>query len=171
MGISQVLAIHNMRKCRPLKERFDQKYIPEPNSGCWLWTGATNRLGYGSIGSGRRKANGGGTIEAHVASWRLAHGDVPSGLFVCHRCDNPSCVNPAHLFLGTPRENSQDAVKKGRMPKGDAHPGAALTSDCVRRIRKLRNVGLTYREIGEQIGVNAGTVGCVVRGKTWIHVE
>jgi len=91
-------------------ERFEAKYIPEPNSGCWLWTASCWENGYGQISL----PNTFKIVGAHVASWMLHQGPIPEGLFVCHSCDMPPCVNPEHLFLGTQKENMQDAARKGR---------------------------------------------------------
>lgn len=78
------------------------------DSGCWEWTGARLVKGYGLVG------NVGGTIQAHRAAWLLTHFVIPDGMQVLHRCDNPPCINPAHLFLGTPADNMRDMVAKGR---------------------------------------------------------
>ena len=97
--------------CLPIYERFNQKFIPEPNTGCWLWIARLNNRGYGVIGRGRR---GDGTTAAHRVSWELFCGLIPNGMHVLHKCDNPPCVNPQHLFLGTHGDNMRDAVRKGR---------------------------------------------------------
>jgi len=97
-------------KHKSLKERFNNKWTPEPYSGCWLWTGGINGYGYGAIGAGYPQRMRG----AHRASWELFCGDIPKGIQVLHRCDTPCCVNPLHLFLGTPSDNIKDKMVKGR---------------------------------------------------------
>lgn len=99
-----------MRKT--LLERFNSKYIPEPNSGCWLWIGGEHKFGYGVMGDENHKST-----AAHRISYRLFNGEITDGLCVLHRCDVPQCVNPAHLFLGTKKDNTRDAMKKGRLVK------------------------------------------------------
>ncbi len=92
-----------------LQQRFDEKWIPEPNSNCWLWTASVNKQGYGHIGVG------GKVLLAHRISWFLHHGEMPpSNLDVCHHCDTPGCVNPKHLFVGTVTDNLYDCIDKGR---------------------------------------------------------
>ena len=82
--------------------------MPIPEAGCFLWLGAVNERGYGRVYSGRRM------WQAHRLSWTQANGPIPAGMFVCHRCDTPSCVNPEHLFIGSPRDNVIDMAAKGR---------------------------------------------------------
>jgi hypothetical protein len=94
---------------RDPRDIFDQFYIPEPNSGCWLWLGTVTRFGYGRLGVRKTKE------RAHRFSLQMFTGEQGRGLFVCHKCDVPSCVNPEHLFWGTQKDNLQDAAKKGRM--------------------------------------------------------
>lgn len=109
-----------MKRAKPLSERFAEQTLPEPNTGCLLWTGAVSGFGYGVIGSGGR---GGQTIKAHRLAWEMAHGAVPDGLCVLHKCDTPACVNASHLFLGTRQANVDDMMAKGRHRVGVRHSG------------------------------------------------
>ena len=96
---------------KTLEEFFWERVSPEPNSGCWLWTGRYQTFGYGDIQLYRNAPH----ISAHRASWSIHSGDIPDGMCVCHKCDVPECVNPDHLFLGSQQDNMLDAHKKGRL--------------------------------------------------------
>ncbi len=144
--------------------------------GCWEWqaarSGFQNR--YGVLGVRRR------LVYAHRFSWQLHNGDIPAGMLVCHKCDNPICVRPDHLFLGTPKDNSQDAVRKGRMARGERsgaflnrgtmrgerNPQSKLTVNDVREIRRLAGTE-TRDEIGRRFGVHPGYVSLILNRRTW----
>jgi len=140
----------------------------QPVDSCWLWAGARQPKGYGTLNVE------GKSVKAHRLSYELHHGPIPKGLHVLHRCDNPPCVNPAHLWAGTNMENIADKMAKGREPnlKGEKHPLAMLTEADVKQIRALHAAGgLNYAQIGARFGVEKHVVGMVIRRETWRHVE
>jgi len=139
------------------------------DTGCWEWTGSRDKpYGYGRMGLVGR---GGQTVRrAHVFSWTLANGPIPAGLFVCHHCDNPPCIRPDHLFVGTPKENTQDASQKWRLCHGTAHPKAKLNEDAVREIRRRFTHGSTASSLAVVFDVAPSTIMQVVTRKTWRHV-
>ena len=147
-----------------MRERFEAKVSPEPNTGCWLWTSAVRKVGYGMFWMN------GAFHGAHRVSYELYVGPIPAGLFVCHRCDVRSCVNPVHLFLGTQAENMADMAAKGRSSRGVRNSKARLDEDGVRRIRML-SPHVPQREIGRRLGVNQSTIRDVLLGRTWRHVD
>jgi hypothetical protein len=145
---------------------------PEPNSGCWLWVGNALPSGYGLF---RLRDNGRiARMTAHRASYVLHFGAFPRNLFVCHRCDNPPCVNPDHLFLGSAADNAHDRNTKGRsvgQGKGEAHSLAKITEEQARRIIALVAPGqMTAREIARDVGTTSTTVYAISVGATWKHL-
>jgi len=110
----------------------------------------------------------------HVVAYRLLRGEIPHGLLVCHKCDNPPCCNPDHLFLGTPGDNAKDSVAKGRNAKrrGEDNPLAKLSDEDVRAMRRMYSRdGATYLQLAASFGVSRANVSMIVRGVTWRHVE
>ncbi len=149
----------------PIRQRFDTKYIGEPNSGCWLWTAGVDGAGYGCISEDITRR----ILSAHRVSWELHKGLIPDGQRVLHRCDNPPCVNPDHLFLGTQKENVQDCKTKGRLnrARGEKQGLAKLTENQIIAIRQsIKNLGLTALEYG----ISRSTVSAIRNKKTWKHV-
>ena len=149
---------------KSLEERFWAE-VPWPGDGCWVWSGGIDNHGYGYIYRGH-----GDRIRAHRLSWEIHNGPIPPGMVVRHGCDNPPCVNPAHLTIGTQSDNVEDMVRRGRSARGERHSQSRLTSDDVRAIRRLRIGGAKLREIAAVYGVHSGTVGFICRGETWKDV-
>lgn len=168
------------RKCccnsrvRSLSERFWEKV--SKTESCWLWTGATARGGYGLTSADKKR------IRAHRASFEMAYGKIPEGLLVCHKCDNPPCVRPDHLFLGTQQDNVADRHEKGRtsracekqkqsVPKGEKCHLSKLTEKDVLDIRVRCQPGQrNMAQVAREYGLSSVNVQCIVHRKTWKHI-
>ena len=148
-----------------IKQRFDAKWRKD-KSGCWIWTASTAGKGYGQFRIPGTRRN----VYAHRLSWEMRNGPVPDGKLVCHRCDNPLCVNPAHLFLGDAEANLKDMAAKGRHLYGERNAQAKLTEKQVRAIHALAAKGASQRAISEKFGVGQMTINRIVRGLRWRHV-
>ena len=118
-------------KPRSIKDKFQEKYVVSGESGCWLWTASKDVEGYGQM------AHKGKRYRSHRLSFELHKGEIPDGLKVLHKCDNPSCVNPDHLFLGTHQENMDDMLAKGRQQKGSRHAHSKITEEVAALIKKF----------------------------------
>jgi len=140
---------------------------------CWNWTGHKNGPGYGKVFAKRWPGDSKTyNFSAHRLAYIYAYGMFPQGLLVCHHCDNPSCCNPAHLFLGTDTDNSADKVAKGRHARGENHGFAKLTEDNVRDIlHRFYNLGERAFRIKKVFGVSRGTIRDIVQGITWRHLD
>lgn len=161
------------RKAIPIAERFWKRV--EKTDTCWIWTGAKTHGGYGVIQSGRRPSK---IIRTHRLSYELCNGPIADGLDVCHSCDNPSCVNPSHLFLGTRSDNMRDCVAKGRLTapstcfsRGENHPRSKLTADQVRAIRIEYESGKTStRKLAEKYAISRRSIMFIIHRKQWTHI-
>ena len=151
-------------KRTPIGERFERHFMPEPNSGCWLWTGGYNNDGYGHFND----RAGSPQFLAHRYSWMHHRGPIPVGLQVLHKCDLPACVNPDHLFLGTRDDNMADMTAKGRASPGEKCGTAKLREADVRAIRADRR---KIREIAAAYGVTESSVSMIQNGKRWKHLN
>ncbi len=147
----------------PTSERFEDKVCRVPIAGCWLWMGAIDPNGYG-----RFRGPDGKTLLAHRFAFEQEVGPIPGGLDLCHRCDLPTCCNPAHMFIGTQKANMEDAVRKGRTSRGSHRPLAVLSDD---QVRAIKADGDLYKAIAARYGVNPVTIGDIKRGKSWSHVK
>ena len=161
------------RKTTPIIARFGQKVFLAQH-GCWEWAGALNDCGYGILGRGRR---GEGSVKAHRLAFELFNlVRLGPEQCVCHRCDNPRCVNPGHLFVGSQQENIADMFRKGRNKQppvlvGPANPKAKLDAAKVRRVFELRREGFSTYSIADVLGVSRVAICQVLNRQTWRHVD
>ena len=153
-----------------LAERFWAKVDKRGQDECWEWQGVKNQ-GYGRIKSGGRDSR---MLGAHRVSWELANGPIPKGkgyhgTCVLHLCDNRSCVNPAHLFLGTQGDNVHDMIDKGRDPdrRGEINGRAKLIKQDVYEIRAMLSRDMLERVIAKKYGVSQHAISLIKTGKNW----
>ncbi len=146
-----------------LEERFWEKV--NKTEGCWLWTACVSGSGYGQIRlEGKMR-------QASGVSWMLEHGSMPD-LYVCHHCDNPLCVRPDHLFLGTQKDNAQDMIMKGRKASqsGRLNSQSMLDEADVVTIRWKLSIGMTRLQIASEYGIAVSTVTGINTRRQWSHV-
>jgi hypothetical protein len=156
----------------PLKviARFWRRVAMRGLDECWQWTGRTNELGYGNFSMCNRE------YLANRIAYFLYNQHDPFGYLVCHTCDNPTCCNPAHLFLGTDSENSADMVAKGRhlmnRLRGDRNHKSKLTADQVREIRRRYAAGgISLKKLGNEFGISRPATGLIILRKNWGWLE
>lgn len=160
------------------EERFWAKVRKGEPDECWEWQAGKCPFGYGFF------FDGVGDRRAHRYSWVLQNGPIEGGLFVLHRCDNPPCVNPRHLFLGTHQDNSDDKMAKGRgghpsgdltppetRARGERHGRARITSADAAEIRGLYRDGATPTSLSKRYGLGRSTINHILKGHTWVHVR
>jgi hypothetical protein len=150
-----------------ITDRLLSKIRVNAETGCWIWTANKNNKGYGKLRVGDEKQ------YAHRVAYELYRGPIPKGIVVCHRCDNPACVNPDHLFLGTQAENIADMMVKGRQRlterRGTCNGNSKLSEADVVAIRSAENLKL--RELAAHYGVTPTLISYIRRGKNWSHVQ
>ena len=162
------------RKCafasrrRTLEERFWEKVDKSGgDESCWLWTASTNEAGYGRIGA----AHGVAPHYAHRLSWEWASGQpVPHGFYVCHHCDTPRCVNPAHLYVGLPVDNTHDMLAKGREQRGEGHAFATVNGATVSEIRRRLAAGERRSDVASAYGISRKHLYKIEHRLLWAHV-
>lgn len=159
---------HNLNPPQPVEQRFWDKVDKSGGpDACWPWGGSRGARGYGQFALTHEKM-----VSTHRYAYQIAVGDIPAELWVLHRCDNPPCCNPAHLFLGTPTDNVHDMMRKGRdrQPLGSQHGCAKLTEDDVWLMRLMRQGGIPLHMIAAHFWISQGAASAIVRGKKWRHV-
>lgn len=157
--------IHGHNSHKPsLAIAFASHVTPSTSDECWIWTGSLNLQGYGRFGHNYRD------YIAHRVSYELHYGPIPEGMVVCHKCDNPPCVNPAHLFLGTHADNVADMVSKGRNGRGIQMATPKLNEAQVLEIRALAASGMNYTEIARRYPVTNHQISEIARGAVWREV-
>jgi len=149
-----------------LVERFWPKVDIRGPNDCWEWLANKVSRGYGQIYRAHEKY-----VYAHRVVWELTYGPIPEGLFVCHHCDNPGCVNPNHLFLGTNKDNMVDCVEKGRSNRGQRNGQAKLIEKQVLSIREeyARN-GITQEKLAIKHNVKRQAISKIINRERWAHI-
>lgn len=157
----------------PTKERLLEHIVVNNVTGCWEWVGCKRR-GYGHTIIGSRKDGTRKTIAAHRLSYLIFHGEIPAGMEVCHKCDNPSCINPEHLFAGTRQDNVDDRERKGRniVKVGEEQRRAKLTKKAVKDARwEHAYHGTSFQKLADRYGVSKRTIMNAINGVTWKCVQ
>lgn len=144
-------------------QSIDELCCPEPNSGCWLWLGSTMKVGGYGTGMLKKKA-----FLAHRLSYQIFKGAIPPNIYVCHKCDTPSCINPDHLFLGTAKENMADMRRKGRQPTPRSLGGNARLTD--EQVHAIRGDQRKLHEIAPEYGIGIAQVSAIRRLRAWKHL-
>jgi hypothetical protein len=147
-------------------KRFKSKIAVRPN-GCHEWTSFKDNCGYGRFMFGSN-----GVVLAHRVAWEIANGPIPEGIKVLHKCDNPKCVNPEHLFLGTQQDNMNDMYSKGRGPVGEKASSHKLTKEQVIHIlNSYRKDKRTITALAKEYSVSYSSIKYIVKRRTWKHLQ
>lgn len=144
------------------KERFNSSYEIVTESGCWIWMRSIDKDGYGIHYFNNKKES------AHRKSYKLFKNEIPEKMLICHRCDNPSCVNPSHLFIGTAKDNAQDALKKKRNFIGSKNSRAILNE---KNVIEIRNSNLSIRQLSEKYCVSVNVIKYARKKSSWAHLN
>lgn len=151
------------RKPKSIRDRLLSRVVVL--DGCWEWSGYIDNYGYGRI------MTKDGPQRTHRVSYCVHHGEIPSGLSVLHHCDNRKCINPAHIYVGTQKQNMADKVGRGRAltgnNRGTAHPAAKIADADVYEIRKSKDSNPT---LAKKYGLTPAAIGMVKRRRTWSHL-
>ena len=152
------------RKCTPAARFWAKVNTSTDPNECWAWGGYITPGGYGRTCWGE---------SAHRRAYELSVGAIPEGMLVCHHCDNPVCVNPSHLFVGTPADNMADKARKGRgQTRGELNRHARLTVEQVREIRRLYALGgISQTALAYQFGIRQSALSALIRHETWKHID
>ena len=143
-----------------------RKFVHESDPAkCWEWQSVRNHRGYGKFWLNGR------TDLAHRVSYQISNGEIPAGLLIRHTCDNPPCVNPAHLLTGTVKENAEDAVERGKYRRGSENGRAKLTPDQVSEIKKSWAGGETQTSIARRFGVSKSAIQWILNGRNWASLS
>lgn len=147
-----------------LKMHFEKNVIRQ--DGCWDWKGYIARNGYAEIARSKNFS----IKHAHRISWMIHKGKIPEGLFICHKCDNPKCTNPDHLFIGTHQDNNKDRDEKGRTIKGEKVASSILNDEQVREIKNLLSLDHSTSEIAKKFAISTTTAKRINNGTLWKHI-
>jgi hypothetical protein len=161
--MARVNDIYIPEDIQPAKARFDKKWVLDPLTGCWNWQGSLNAAGYGKFSWSPPSL----TILAHRAAVMIYRRENPTGLLLCHKCDNPRCVNPDHLFAGDTVANLKDASRKRRTRIGENNPIAKLTEAQVRAIRLDPR---PHKEIAKDLPIGNQQISAIKLRKQWRHI-
>lgn len=150
-------------KSMPLADRFWVRVLKHPDDGCWEWIGSRDTLGYGVLRI--KKKN----VRAHRLSLELSGVSIPQGMLVCHKCDQPKCVKPDHLVIGTQKDNMADAARKMRLPHSEGHSGTTLLSNDVVAIRTSYASGESSVSIAARYKISKQEVWRIAHGDRWVN--
>lgn len=162
-----MLDTKNIQIDAQLEYRFWRLVNKKGEDECWRWIGCGKETYYGWMGHKGR------TLYAHRISYEIHKGHIEKGVLILHKCNNPSCVNPKHLYEGTHKDNSRDKELTENHNRGSNNPGSKLTEKDVIEIKRLIQVEFwrTRKDIGEQFGVSGPAIGLIAMGKRWGHLK